>query len=182
MNALWRRVFILAVVTLALALVGGVSAQSAVDPALLDYVASAFTQTAAVDSLHIEAQSLTETATPQGSTFGAVIASSYDLARSGDAWNVSGKQTTTTDAPNGSFESVTETIVIDGTIYMRIQQTGDANNAAPQGGQTLPEGWFDLSALQAEGQGQQGGQRAFLGSSNQPTRYPISDWVSITHR
>ncbi|MCA9906921.1 MAG: hypothetical protein KC547_23860, partial [Anaerolineae bacterium] len=118
---------------------------------------------------------LTETATPQGSTFGAVIASSYDLARSGDAWNVSGKQTTTTDAPNGSFESVTETIVIDGTIYMRIQQTGDANNAAPQGGQTLPEGWFDVSALQADAQGQgQPGAGAFLGRSSDPSSSLLS--------
>lgn len=175
MNAVWRRIFILALVTLALALVGGVSAQSAVDPALLDYVASAFAQTAAVDSLHIEAQSLTETAAAQGSTFGAVIASSYDLVRSGDAWNVSGKQTTTSDTPNGSFESVTETIVIDGTIYMRIQRSGDATNAAPQGGQALPEGWFDLSALQTDAQGQgQPGVGAFLGREGSPSSSLLS--------
>jgi len=156
---------------LTLALVSSASAQSPVDTTLLDYVASAFTQTAAVNSLHLEAQSLTETTSGQDSSFGAVVASSYDLVRSGDAWNLSGSQTTDTTTPNGSFQSVTEMIVIDGTVYMRIQRDGAAADAAQGQGQgqgfSMPEGWFDLSALQAEGQ--QGGGPGFFGGSSQPT-------------
>ncbi len=164
MHSLWRRIVITAAFTLAL--VGSASAQSAVDPNLLNDVASAFAQTAAVDSLHLESQSLTETATGQDTSFGAVLASSYDLVRSSEAWNLSGSQTTDTTTPNGSFQSVTEMIVIDGTVYMRIQREGDAANAAPgnANGFSLPEGWFDLSALQADGQGQPGAG-AFLGGA-----------------
>ncbi|MCC6616099.1 MAG: hypothetical protein IT320_21695 [Anaerolineae bacterium] len=179
MHSHWRQILITMVVLLAL--VGSVGAQAAVDPDLLNDVATAFSQTAAVDSLHLQAQSLTETKTGDQSSFGAVLTSNYDFVRSGDSWNVSGSQTTDTTTPNGSFQSTTDMIVIDGTTYMRIQRDASADaNDAPQGqggGFSLPEGWFDLTALQAENQGQQGGGRAFLADGSLPSS--LLDLLSV---
>ncbi|MDX2161425.1 MAG: hypothetical protein SF162_08890 [bacterium] len=102
------------------------SAQS-VDPALLDVVTTAFTETAAVASLSIQSQTVTETeGLPQGFQIGQQETVSAQLARSGDDWNLTRTSTTVLTTPQGETRIASELIVVDGVTYIRFSEAPEA--------------------------------------------------------
>lgn len=143
-----------------------VSAQNNVDSALLILVSQAVDQTRAVNSLRVETQTRIEiSGMPQGMSFGQQETSAFALVRAADGWDASGSRTTSVTLPNGAVEFTTETVLLDGTLYLRVGEMPALGGAGmtPPGGQApaetpqLPEGWFDASALLAEGDGLAGG-------------------------
>ncbi len=147
--------YFLSCAALAAALSGAISvyAQDAVDPASLDYITKAYTNTLASTSLHIESQSQTESAgQQQGTGFGQKQSASFDAVKTADSWNVKGARTTAITTQNGEIDIEIDTAVVDGKIYLQISGMpqfgqGDQNAAA-----AVPQGWFDPTQLEASGQ------------------------------
>jgi hypothetical protein len=145
--------YILSCAALVLSGVMTAAAQDTVDPASLDYVAKAYTNTLASTSFHIESQSQTVAADQQqGGGNGQKQTATYDAAKTQDSWNVSGSRTLALTTQNGEIDIQMDTIVLDGKLYMQIsgmpQFQQQDQNAAP----ALPQGWFDPAQLQASGQ------------------------------
>ncbi|MBK8027119.1 MAG: hypothetical protein IPK19_38460 [Chloroflexi bacterium] len=165
----------------AVAMVGGIatnaSAQAGADPALVMLIGTAFENTLARSSLHVQVQSITERS---GGQENAGIQSSsnaaYDLAKSADGWNVSGSRTSSSTTPAGAFESTTELVILDGVVYMKTDGAGqfpggpggqgsaDGTGAAAE----VPTGWFEVSAPTdaAADSGPAGGFRGGLGAND----------------
>ncbi len=145
-----HRLVIAALIALVLGAYGAVSAQSAVDPALLTVITQAFDQTRASTSLHIETQQLVAV---QNADFSMQTQSSasWSLAAAAASWNLSGSQTTLMQFGDTPTESTVEYIVIDGVTYMNLDGAQMGGGFAPGGAQdqttqTQPQGWFEVSA------------------------------------
>lgn len=118
------------------------------DNALLTVVQDALTKTQASTSLHIEAQTTTE-----GNTGGpnmGLQTSIFDLARADDSWNAQGKRVMKLTLPTGETSFTLETVVLDGTVYLRFTDMPDFM-AQLMG--NLPKGWFDAKTLADAGGG-----------------------------
>jgi hypothetical protein len=116
-----------------------------VDSALLEPIASAFQNTLAVSSLHVEAQTMTTIeGGPQGMGGAQQGSASYDLALGQAGWNLSGSRTTSISFGEMQFESTVQTIVLDGVVYANLDGMGQM----PMGGdgQAPPQGWFEVTA------------------------------------
>ncbi len=120
-------------------------AQEAVDPAALQEIASAFTNTQAVSSLHIVSQSLTEsTGGADGQSLSTQQTQEFDVSKTEAGWNMQGSTTTNTSMPFGAFELTSETVIVDGVTYVRF---GELPQGMPL---ELPTDWVDLEAFAAE--------------------------------
>lgn len=142
----WKH--LLAAVVLTVGWAGTAAAQSSADPALLDAVTQAFEKSRAVASLHIERQSITEIAGAEFSLTQRETAS-FDAAQGADGWNLAGKQTTTAAVQGAEVTSTTETVILDGVVYLRL--TGQRAGFPGAGGQNAPsqpEGWFQVEQPQ----------------------------------
>ena len=133
------------------------SAQDAVDPAAVDAVAAALAATQSQSSLHLNTQVFTESnrGTDQaGISQQDVLV--FDLAPMADGWNLAGSQTTSAATPMGAMDTVSDIIVLDGTVYLRLTSGGGESGGF---GGMFPEGWFTLDSLEqnAGGQGRFGG-------------------------
>ncbi|NUQ06967.1 MAG: hypothetical protein HUU31_24005, partial [Anaerolineae bacterium] len=144
-----------------------VGAQSA-DPALIDVVAGAFENTLARSSIHVQAQTATESSGGQvgggqSGGFQSTGSAAYDLARTAEGWNLSGSRTTSSATPNGAFATTTAIILLDGVVYRRVE--GGAGFGPPAGGaadssaaaSTMPEGWIEVGAQEDAQGGGRGG-------------------------
>lgn len=147
----WKH--LLAAVVLAVGGARTAAAQSSADPALLDAVAQAFEKSRAAASLHIERQSVTEIAGAEFSLTQRETAS-FDVAQGADGWNLAGKQATTSTIQGAEVTSTTETIILDGVVYLRFtgQGAGFPGAGGGPGGQNAPsqpEGWSQVEQPQA---------------------------------
>ncbi|MBC8171049.1 MAG: hypothetical protein H7X77_05240, partial [Anaerolineae bacterium] len=132
---------------LSLFTVATVQAQASVDPTSLEVVVQALEKTRAASSLHIETQNQTEITLIPGMSLGQQGASSFDLTQGTEGWNATGSQTTTLTLPTGESEFTTETIILDGGVYLRFDGTPGIPGQALTEAQALPEGWFDVAKL-----------------------------------
>ncbi|MEO8396287.1 MAG: hypothetical protein ABI700_25065 [Chloroflexota bacterium] len=180
----------LLILALLVAAIVPASAQSSVDPTLLSFVQSAFTNTLAVNSLSVDVNTSTDTAgLGNGGAnggggfggFGVNRTASYQLAsNASDDWNVSGTTSTTTaGGPAATAEAnstpvdntTTEEIrIVDGKTYIRF-------TAIPQRmqQQNPPADWVDVATLPAPAQGTFGGNFA----TSAPTANQILEALSL---
>jgi hypothetical protein len=152
---------------LAVSLVGfSAQAQDSVDPAVLATITAAFEQTRAVEAVRVESQTNTELALGQGMSFSQQGTSGFDLVRAGEVWNAQGSQTSTLGLPTGEVEIITETVILDGVTYLRIDgEMPQGFGGGDAGGQAMPEGWFDAAQL-AEGQDDAGQEMMAAGGGD----------------
>ncbi len=138
-----HRLVFAALIALLLGTFGAAQAQSAVDPTLLASITQAFDQTRASTSLHIESQQLIAR---ESSEFAmqAQSSASWTLAAGTAGWNLSGAQTTLTQFGDTPTESTIEYVVLDGVTYLNLD--GVQMGGGGQDAQTLPQGWFEVSA------------------------------------
>lgn len=151
---------------LLVASVGTISAQTAVDAAAVDSLAAAVAATLGQSSLHVTAQTFSESGSPNGGQGGITqeTVQSYDLAAAGDSWNLAGTLTSTSATEMGTMDNTTDVVVLDGVTYMRLTSSGGDNTGISG---AFPEGWFTLESLgqTASGPGRFGGfdSSAFVG-------------------
>ena len=160
------------------------SAQSSVDPTLLSFVQSAFTNTLAVNSLSVDVKSSTDTSgLGNGGGFGGFGANrtaSYELAsNTSDDWNVSGTTTIIPTASNATEEAnatpvdttTTEEIrIVDGKTYIRFTEIPQRMQQ-----QNPPADWVDVATLPPPAQGTFGGNFA----TSAPTANQILSALSL---
>lgn len=124
---------------------GAVSAQEAVDPALLATVETALADTRALDSLRISTQSLTQSSTPMGD-LNIQNVLEIDVVRADDDWNATGVVSVTSELPAmGAIELGAEIVRLDGVSYVRF---GDLPEALPL---ELPQTWTMTEDLEGGG-------------------------------
>lgn len=121
----------------------GAAGAQAIDPALLETVARATENTRASTSLHVTAQSLTES---EGSdlSLSSQRTQEFDFAKTETGWNIEGTVAYAMSLPFGEFQISTEIIVVDGVTYVR---SSDAPAELPL---TLPTTWVNLEEYNAE--------------------------------
>lgn len=139
MKKLLITVFIIGVLSVS---IGAADAQ-AIDPALLETVAKAMENTRASTSLHLTAQSLTESVGSDRSR-SSQRTQDFDFAKTETGWDMEGTVTYALSLPLGEFQISGEIIAVGGITYVRA---GDAPAELPL---TLPTTWVNLEEYNAE--------------------------------
>lgn len=121
----------------------GAAGAQAIDPALLETIATAMENTRASTSLHVTAQSLTESVGTDRS-LSSQRTQDFDFAKTETGWDMEGTVTYALSLPLGEFRISGEIIAVGGITYVRA---GDAPADLPL---NLPTTWVNLEEYNAE--------------------------------